>query len=150
MALGYALGQQLTAGTVLLLNGELGAGKTTLVQGLGQGLGITDTIASPTFALIDEYSEGRLPLYHIDLYRLSPLEVGDLHLELYWEGRDYPLGIVAIEWAERMLSLPPAFLGIDLQYQGEERVALCYQSQERFDWRSLQRNLAPDLNTMGL
>jgi tRNA threonylcarbamoyladenosine biosynthesis protein TsaE len=136
--LGFRLGQRLSAGSILLLNGELGAGKTTLIQGLGKGLEIRSAIASPTFALIDEYSEGRLPLYHVDLYRLNPAEVGDLHLETYWEGRDYPLGVVAIEWAVRLPELPPAFLEIDLQYQADERVAICSSFRCRFDWRSLQ------------
>ena len=78
--------------TILLLKGDLGAGKTTLVQGIGigGGLGITDAIVSPTFTLINEYPEGRLPLYHLDLYRLEPAEVRSLYLEKYWEGRNFP------------------------------------------------------------
>ncbi len=65
-SLGITLGKFLPAGSVILLSGELGAGKTTLVQGIGEGLGITDPIVSPTFTLINEYTEGRLPLYHLD------------------------------------------------------------------------------------
>jgi tRNA threonylcarbamoyladenosine biosynthesis protein TsaE len=64
-SLGISLGQSLPAGTVILLLGELGAGKTTLVQGIGAGVGITEPIVSPTFTLINEYLEGRLPLYHL-------------------------------------------------------------------------------------
>ncbi|MEO1299369.1 MAG: tRNA (adenosine(37)-N6)-threonylcarbamoyltransferase complex ATPase subunit type 1 TsaE, partial [Cyanobacteria bacterium J06636_16] len=67
-ALGLWLGQHLEAGTVLLLQGDLGSGKTTLVKGIGQGLGIPEAIDSPTFALINEYPQGRIPLYHVDLY----------------------------------------------------------------------------------
>ncbi|WP_088891036.1 tRNA (adenosine(37)-N6)-threonylcarbamoyltransferase complex ATPase subunit type 1 TsaE [Leptolyngbya ohadii] len=111
---GYRLGQFLPAGTVLLLEGNLGSGKTTLVQGLGQGLGVTEPIVSPTFTLISEYPEGRIPLYHLDLYRLEPIEVADLHLESYWDGAEFPLGIVAIEWAERLPELPTAYLQITL------------------------------------
>ena len=113
--LGIYLGQQLAAGTILLLNGDLGAGKTTLVQGLGQGLGIRDTIVSPTFTLINEYREGRIPLYHFDLYRLETQEISALNIELFGDGVEYPLGIVAIEWAERLPELPPQFLSIELQ-----------------------------------
>jgi tRNA threonylcarbamoyladenosine biosynthesis protein TsaE len=112
--LGAQLGQILPAGTVLLLNGDLGSGKTTLVQGLGQGLGIDELIVSPTFTLVCEYPEGRIPLYHLDLYRLQPAEVDELYVDAYWEGTDYLLGIVAIEWAERLMHLPTEYLQMDL------------------------------------
>ena len=101
---------------MILLEGDLGAGKTTLVQGVGEGLGITDSIVSPTFTLINEYLEGRLPLYHLDLYRLEPEEVTALNLESYWEGVEFELGIVAIEWAERLSYKPQRYLSICLNY----------------------------------
>lgn len=112
--LGFQLGQFLQAGSTLLLEGDLGSGKTTLTQGIGAGLGVPELIVSPTFTLICEYLEGRLPLYHLDLYRLQPSEVDELHLEIYWEGGEYPLGIVAIEWAERLLEPPQDHLRISL------------------------------------
>ncbi|MFM2429027.1 MAG: hypothetical protein RLZZ511_240 [Cyanobacteriota bacterium] len=115
-ALGIALGEDLGAGTVLLLEGDLGAGKTSLVQGIGAGLGITETIDSPTFTLINEYHEGRIPLYHLDLYRLAPEEVWGLNLANYWEGMETDLGVVAIEWAERLPELPPEYWTIRLQH----------------------------------
>ena len=115
-ALGIELGQTLTAGSVLLLTGDLGSGKTTLVQGLAQGLAIVDPIVSPTFTIINEYFSGRLPLYHLDLYRLTAAEVDDLHLDSYWLGPESDLGIVAIEWAERLSNLPPDYLCIELTY----------------------------------
>jgi tRNA threonylcarbamoyladenosine biosynthesis protein TsaE len=118
---GQKLGQSLAAGTVLLLNGELGAGKTTLVQGIGLGLGIVEPIVSPTFTLVNEYHEGRIPLYHLDLYRLDLLAVKGLHLEQYWDERENPLGLVAIEWAERLLNKPESYLEINLQYRGQAR-----------------------------
>lgn len=118
-ALGVQLGQQLEAGSVLLLEGELGAGKTTLVQGLGIGLGIAEAIDSPTFTLVNEYLDGRLPLYHLDLYRLAPAEVVDLHLEGYWDGLETDLGIVAIEWAERLLEQPTDYLRVQLAHTAE-------------------------------
>lgn len=119
-ALGVALGRSLFAGSVLLLSGELGSGKTTLVQGLAEGLGITELVNSPTFTLINEYTAGRLPLYHLDLYRLQPSEVAPLHLETYWEGIETPLGIVAIEWAERLLHRPSSYLRIHLSDQTDQ------------------------------
>jgi tRNA threonylcarbamoyladenosine biosynthesis protein TsaE len=115
-ALGLELGRSLTAGSVLLLTGDLGSGKTTLVQGLAQGLNIGDAIVSPTFTIINEYFGGRLPLYHLDLYRLTSAEVDDLHLEEYWLGLEAELGIMAIEWAERLSYLPPDYLRIELTY----------------------------------
>ncbi|WP_396135872.1 tRNA (adenosine(37)-N6)-threonylcarbamoyltransferase complex ATPase subunit type 1 TsaE [Chamaesiphon sp. VAR_69_metabat_338] len=120
-ALGVELGQSLNAGSVLLLTGDLGSGKTTLVQGLAQGLNITDAIVSPTFTIINEYFSGRLPLYHLDLYRLDAPEVDDLHLETYWLGLESELGIMAIEWAERLSHLPPNYLRIELTYDTVDR-----------------------------
>jgi tRNA threonylcarbamoyladenosine biosynthesis protein TsaE len=117
--LGIKLGQTLTPGSVILLEGDLGAGKTTLVQGIGQGLGITESIVSPTFTLINEYTQGCIPLYHLDLYRLEPQEVATLNLESYWEGIEVERGIVAIEWAERMPYLPDSYLHLHLTYGDE-------------------------------
>ncbi|AKG20815.1 tRNA (adenosine(37)-N6)-threonylcarbamoyltransferase complex ATPase subunit type 1 TsaE [Calothrix sp. 336/3] len=121
--LGNFLGKYLAPGSVLLLQGDLGAGKTTLVQGLAAGLGITDSVVSPTFTLINEYTEGRIPLYHLDLYRLEPPEVAALNLESYWEGVEVDLGIVAIEWSERLPYLPDSYLQIDLCHQNGENGA---------------------------
>lgn len=121
--LGYQLGQTLSAGTVLLLKGDLGSGKTTLVQGLGAGLGIADTIDSPTFTLINEYLTGRIPLYHMDLYRLSVAETDGLNLDLYWDEQEVEPGIVAIEWAERLQTLPEAPITISLEYAAAGRLA---------------------------
>ena len=121
--LGIKLGQSLVAGSILLLEGDLGSGKTTLVQGIGEGLGITEAIVSPTFTLINEYSQGRLPLYHLDLYRLQSQEVTQLNLESYWNESEYPLGIVAIEWAGRLIVKPPNYLKVGLTYANEQRQA---------------------------
>ncbi|MBD2020421.1 tRNA (adenosine(37)-N6)-threonylcarbamoyltransferase complex ATPase subunit type 1 TsaE [Leptolyngbya sp. FACHB-36] len=122
--LGVALGRSLPAGSVLLLAGELGSGKTTLVQGIGEGLGMQESIDSPTFTLIQEYQGGRLPLYHFDLYRLTPVEAATLYPESYWEGLEVEPGIVAIEWAERLPYKPESYLLIGLTYdQGTGRHA---------------------------
>ncbi len=116
LRLGISLSESLTPGSVILLEGDLGAGKTTLVQGIGKGLGIAEPIVSPTFTLINEYTEGRLALYHLDLYRLEPQDVAALNLESYWEGIEVIPGIVAIEWAERMSYKPDSYLRVRLIY----------------------------------
>jgi tRNA threonylcarbamoyladenosine biosynthesis protein TsaE len=121
--LGQRLGQVLPIGTVLLLYGDLGAGKTSLVQGLGQGLGIQDAIDSPTFTLINEYHDGQMPLYHLDLYRLSPAEVLSLNLEGYWDGIETAPGLVAIEWPERLSCLPDRYVEVRLSLVDEGRQA---------------------------
>jgi tRNA threonylcarbamoyladenosine biosynthesis protein TsaE len=115
-SLGIVLGQSLPPGSVILLEGNLGAGKTTLVQGIGAGLGIQDSIDSPTFTLINEYLDGRIPLYHLDLYRLESVEVEALNLASYWEGIEMPLGIVAIEWGEKLVDKPDNYLLVCLSY----------------------------------
>jgi tRNA threonylcarbamoyladenosine biosynthesis protein TsaE len=102
-AIATKLAQLVSAGTIILLEGNLGSGKTTFMQAFGRA-----------FTLIDEYTEGRLPLYHIDLYRLEPSQVPSLHLEEYWRGEDLPLGVVAIEWASKLLTIPPNHLKINL------------------------------------
>lgn len=131
-ALGWQLGQILPAATTLLLVGDLGSGKTTLVKGLGEGLGIEETIDSPTFTLINEYRDGRLPLYHVDLYRLeSAKEVDGLLLESYWEGIEAEPGIMAIEWAERLHYRPESPLTVTLTYgEAEGRQAALVPTTE--------------------
>jgi tRNA threonylcarbamoyladenosine biosynthesis protein TsaE len=121
--LGQQLGQQLPIGSVLLLYGDLGAGKTSLVQGLGVGLGIRDAIDSPTFTLINEYHDGRMPLYHLDLYRLSPAEVLALNLAGYWDGSEAEPGLVAIEWPERLPFMPDRYVEVRLSLFDEGRQA---------------------------
>ena len=122
-SLGGCLGRSLPAGTILLMEGDLGAGKTSLIQSVGKGLGIEDSIVSPTFTLINEYHDGRLSLYHLDLYRLNPEHVDALYLENYYEGIEVPLGIVAIEWSERLPSLPEPHIKIQLSYEENGRQA---------------------------
>lgn len=118
--LGILLGQFLPAGTTILLQGEIGAGKTTLIQGIGKGLSIETPIVSPTFTLINEYHEGRIPLYHLDLYRLQPTEVAAIYPETYWEGIEVPPGITAIEWAQHLPYQPANYLEINLIYTANQ------------------------------
>ena len=133
--LGVTLGRSLPPGTVILLEGDLGAGKTTLVQGIAEGLEIQDSIESPTFTLINEYLTGRIPLYHLDLYRLETDEVEALHLESYWDGLEMDLGIVAIEWAERLQYKPENYLQISLSYLDNGRQIEVIGNGDLLDWQ---------------
>src|SRR5262245_37940886 len=96
---GRELAPRLEAGSVILLHGDLGAGKTAFVRGLAEGLGIAGgEVSSPTFTLMQEYRGGRLTLYHADLYRLNdPREIDDLGLDEIAAD-----GVLAIEWAEKL------------------------------------------------
>jgi tRNA threonylcarbamoyladenosine biosynthesis protein TsaE len=114
--LGELLGRNLLPGSTILLQGDLGTGKTTLIQGIGKSLGISEPIASPTFTLVNEYLEGSLPLYHLDLYRLEKEQVNAVYPEIYWEGEEVNPGITAIEWSERLQYKPSNYLEINLKY----------------------------------
>ena len=115
--LGEALGKQLTAGDVLVLDGDLGAGKTTFTKGLAKGLAIPDIIKSPTFTIIHEYHDGRLPLYHMDAYRLENGGGEDLGLEEYFDSD----GVSVVEWAEFVEDeLPDDFLAIHFKRTADE------------------------------
>ena len=118
---GCLLGKHLNPGSTLLLVGNLGAGKTTLVQGIGRGLGILEPIVSPTFTLVNEYLDGRLPLYHLDLYRLDPSSVDDIYPEMYWSGIETASGITAIEWSQRLSIYPPSYIKIELSVLSQGR-----------------------------
>ncbi|GAB4210626.1 MAG: hypothetical protein OHK0012_01360 [Synechococcales cyanobacterium] len=133
------LAHQLFPGAVLLLQGDLGAGKTTLVQGLAQGLGIPDPVTSPTFTLIQEYDQGSLALIHADLYRLTPEQVPDLGLEEMWEEA---YAVIVIEWPERLPYWPPAYLHLHLHHGAspESRVVTARACDARHSqvWRASQ------------
>ena len=103
MALGKKIGAFLLPNEVMGLIGPLGAGKTTLIQGIAQGLGVKDYVTSPTFVIINEY-QGRIPFYHIDLYRLDEVkEIENLGIEEYFNRG----GVCVIEWAEKLKELKP-------------------------------------------
>ncbi len=103
-------------GEVILLNGDLGAGKTTFTKGLAEALGITAVIKSPTFTLMKKYTQGRLPLYHFDLYRVeSEEEVYELGFDDYLENND---GICVIEW-NKFSGLNKNVININIAYNGE-------------------------------
>jgi len=113
LKLGRLLGNLAQPGDIFLLVGDLGSGKTYLTQGIADGLNITANVISPTFVLVREY-HGRLPLYHIDLYRLDNIvEISDLGLDEYFSGN----GLTVIEWADKGRPvLPGENLRIEISY----------------------------------
>jgi tRNA threonylcarbamoyladenosine biosynthesis protein TsaE len=126
---GESLGRRLRAGDVVLLYGDLGAGKTAFVRGLARGIGASpDDVSSPTFTIVQEYGGGSATLYHVDLYRLDPAEIDDLGLEDLVAGD----GIVAIEWAERWRGRPEGegVVEVTIQDAGEDRRQIDVRSSQ--------------------
>ena len=121
VAAGRVLGAQLQAGSILLLEGELGAGKTTLIRGIADALNVSQRVQSPTYAILHEY-DGRLPLYHFDLYRIVSTE------QLYEIGYlDYVSrdGIIVVEWPDRLGELAAqATHRLQLQYHPDGRLLI--------------------------
>lgn len=117
-AFGRSLGRCLANGDVVCLAGDLGAGKTLLVQGMAAGLGVTDDVTSPTFTILHVYGGGRLPLNHFDLYRLNnPTELEDVGFAEYTGGE----GVAVIEWADKFAAaMPNERLWIELRSGGGE------------------------------
>ena len=118
LAIGERVGQNLKPGDIVALIGDLGAGKTCLTQGIARGVKVdpNQIVNSPSYTLINEYA-GKIPIYHIDLYRLQRREeILNLGLEEYLEGD----GICIIEWADRMLDLrPEGYMEIKLNWEDE-------------------------------
>lgn len=139
--IGRVIGWLLKPDDVLLLSGPLGAGKTTLTQGIAMGLGIKSGVMSPTFVLMREI-QGRLKLYHIDLYRLENIpEITDMGLDDYFYGG----GVTIVEWADRAADLlPPEHLRIEIEYTGDKsRRFRFYACGERY--RLLLREINTDI-----
>lgn len=118
----FGVGRELAAtlepGTVVLLSGDLGAGKTAFVRGVAAGLGIDpDEVSSPTFTLMQEYRGGRVLLRHVDLYRLRPVDVADLGLD------EFTLGevITAIEWPDRLSEPFEHSVTVQIEHEGGDR-----------------------------
>lgn len=102
--LGELIGQKVSLGNVITIDGDLGVGKTVLAQGIARGLGITEHVVSPTFTIIQEYTDGRIPLYHFDVYRIEdPDEMYEVGYEEYFYGD----GVCVIEWAELIEEMIP-------------------------------------------
>ena len=112
-ALGEALVSRLSPGAVVAFTGDLGAGKTAFVRGMARGLGITQRVTSPTFTIVNEYEGGRLPLFHVDLYRLGS---SDELFDIGWEDFLRRGGICAGEWREKVTdALEPDTVCIDIR-----------------------------------
>lgn len=121
-ALAARIGALAEAGTVIAFKGGLGAGKTAFTRGLARGLGIADPVTSPTYTLVNEYGGGRLPLYHIDAYRLGSADEFEL-----MDARRYLFGdgLCAVEWSERVAQAIPGdaiVLAIEPQDDGSRRI----------------------------
>ena len=102
--IGVSLGEQVKSGDVLCLSGDLGVGKTVFTKGFAKGLGIQTPINSPTFTIVQEYEEGRLPFYHFDVYRIGDIEEMD---EIGYEDYFYGEGVCMIEWANLIEEILP-------------------------------------------
>jgi tRNA threonylcarbamoyladenosine biosynthesis protein TsaE len=119
---GIKLGRLLEPGDIVCLNGELGAGKTTMTKSIGIGLGVEEYITSPTFTLINQY-RGRMPVYHFDVYRLENVEeLYDLGFDEYFFGN----GVCIIEWAEKIERMLP-----------EDRLVIDIKNGKNIDERTL-------------
>jgi tRNA threonylcarbamoyladenosine biosynthesis protein TsaE len=115
---GIELAKKLKPGDIIALIGDLGTGKTTLTKSIAEGLGITEMITSPTFTIVQEYSGGRLPLYHFDVYRIKELEeMYELGYEEYFFGQ----GVCVVEWADQIKKLIPGdSIMIRIEYGSNE------------------------------
>lgn len=132
-ALGQQLGRMARPGDIFCLDGDLGVGKTVFTQGFASGLGIEGPVSSPTFTIVQEYEEGRLPLYHFDVYRIGdPEEMEEIGYEEYFFGE----GVCLIEWATLVEELIP-----------EEANRICIEKdlQEGFQYRKITLTLREDM-----
>lgn len=117
-ALGARLAERLQGGEVIAYTGDLGAGKTAFTRGLARGLGVTDRVTSPTFTIVNEYTSGRLPLFHFDMYRLSSSE--ELY-EIGWEDYLARGGVCAVEWSEIVEdALKESAIRVDIRNGGHD------------------------------
>lgn len=124
-AVGEELGKKAESGQLYTLIGDLGVGKTVFTQGVAVGLGITEPINSPTFTIIQEYEEGRIPFYHFDVYRIGdPMEMEELGYEDYFYGN----GVCIVEWANLITELLPE------QYT---QITIEKDLQKGFDYRKI-------------
>ncbi|MCI9152024.1 MAG: tRNA (adenosine(37)-N6)-threonylcarbamoyltransferase complex ATPase subunit type 1 TsaE [Lachnospiraceae bacterium] len=124
-ALGRAVGEAARAGDVYTLVGELGVGKTVFTQGLAEGLGIREPICSPTFTIVQVYEEGRLPLYHFDVYRIGDVEEME---EIGYEDYFYGNGVTLIEWGNLIRELLPP---------GHREICIEKDLEKGFDYRCI-------------
>ncbi len=125
-AIGKKLGEAAKAGQIYTLDGELGVGKTILTKGFAVGLGITEAISSPTFTIIQEYEEGRMPFYHFDVYRIGDVEeMEEIGYEEYFFGE----GVCMIEWGSLIEEILP---------EDTIRIRIEKNLEKGFDYRKIQ------------
>lgn len=125
LALGEKLGKAAKPCQIYTLNGDLGVGKTVLTQGFAKGLGITEAVNSPTFTIIQEYTEGRLPFYHFDVYRIGDIEEME---EIGYDDYFFGEGVCLIEWAELIEELIP---------EGAISITIEKDLEKGFDYRKI-------------
>lgn len=125
LEIGKRMGEQAKPGTVLTLIGDLGVGKTVFTQGFARGLGITEPISSPTFTIVQEYEEGRMPFYHFDVYRIGDVEEME---EIGYEDYFYGNGVCLIEWANLIPEILPERI---------TRVTIEKDLEQGFDYRRI-------------
>ena len=123
--LGRKIGEEAGPGQIYTLDGDLGVGKTVFTKGLARGLGIREPVNSPTFTIVQEYRDGRLPLYHFDVYRIEdPEEMEEIGYDDYFFGE----GVCLIEWAEKIRELLP---------EKVIRITIEKQLEKGFDYRTI-------------
>jgi len=123
---GKDLGEKAIPGTIYCLDGDLGTGKTVIAKGIALGLGITEPVSSPTFTVVKEYEEGRLPFYHFDVYRIEdPSEMDEIGYEDYFYGN----GVTVIEWSDMIRELVP---------DNAIRIRLSKDVEKGFDFRRIE------------
>ena len=136
--LGKTIGEQVRPGDIICLDGDLGVGKTVFTQGLAMGLGINEPVCSPTFTLIQEYEDGRIPLYHFDVYRISgPWDMDELGYEEYFFGD----GVCLVEWGRLIEELLP---------DNTVYVTIEKNNEKGFDYRKITISRDYDLKGMSL
>ena len=116
--LGQRLGQRLKPGAVIAYSGDLGAGKTAFTRGLARGLGIEDPITSPTYTIVNEYTGGRLPLFHFDMYRLGS---SDELFDIGWEDYLQRGGVCAVEWSENVADAMQGAISVRIGRDSDEQ-----------------------------
>lgn len=135
--LGKEIGERAAGGQIYLLHGDLGVGKTVFTKGFAKGIGISEPVTSPTFTILQEYTEGRLPFYHFDVYRIGDVEeMYDLGYEDYFFGE----GVCLIEWASRIKEILPEKCG---------SIRIEKDLEKGFDYRRITIEEAGDRNGQG-
>jgi len=125
-ALGKEIGREAKQGEIISLIGDLGVGKTVFTQGVAKGLGIEETISSPTFTILQVYEEGRIPFYHFDVYRIGDVEEMD---EIGYEDCFYGNGICIVEWADLIEELMPTYT---------KQIVISKDINKGFDYRKIE------------